>query len=72
MSSVELNSIHMDAGRKPSEVLNRLLDYYFDVETLAGPPESLDKNIVRACTGNLLLFIHRFGVFGAKNVLLKI
>ena len=31
LSSVQLNSIHVDAGKKPTEILNKLLEHFFDL-----------------------------------------
>lgn len=51
ISKVEIQNIHIAAGKKPSEILNKLLGYFFDLRTLASQPKNLDDRIVNACIG---------------------
>lgn len=57
ISSVEINNIHVDAGKRPSEILNKLLEYFFDLQTLAADPNQLNKTVTRACIGNYIYCI---------------
>ena len=47
ISKVEIQNIHI-------EMLNKLLGYFFDLQTLASQRESLDDKIVHACTGTIM------------------
>lgn len=51
ISKVEINNIHTEAGKQPTEILNKLLGHFFDLQTLASQRKSLDNTIVHACTG---------------------
>ena len=51
ISKVEINNIHTEAGKRPKEILNKLLGHFFYIQTLASQRESLDDTIVHACTG---------------------
>ena len=51
ISKVEINNIRAEAGKRPTEILNKLLGHFFDLQTLASQRESLDDTIVHACTG---------------------
>ena len=57
ISKVEIQNIHIEAGKKPTEMLNKLLGYYFDLQTLASQRNRLDDRIVHACTGMSITFI---------------
>lgn len=50
ISKVEINNIHTEAGKRPTEILDKLLGH-FNLQTLASQRESLDDTIVHACTG---------------------
>jgi len=54
ISKVEIQNIHIEAGKRPTEMLNKLLGYFFDLRTLASERENLDDKIVHACTGTLI------------------
>ena len=51
ISKVEINNIHTEASKRPTEILNKLVGHFFDLQTLASQRESLDDTIVHACTG---------------------
>ena len=54
ISKVEIQNIHIEAGKRPTEMLNKLLGYFFDLQTLASQRENLDDKIVHAFTGTLM------------------
>ena len=54
ISKVEIQNIHIEAGKRPTEMLNKLLGYFFDQHTLASQRENMDDNIVHVCTGTLM------------------
>lgn len=51
ISKVEIQNIHIEAGKRPTEILNKLLGYFFDLKTLASQRNNLNDTIVHACTG---------------------
>ena len=51
ISKVEIQNIHIEAGKRPTEMLNKLLGNFFDLRTLASQRENLDDKIVLACSG---------------------
>ena len=65
ISKVEIQNIHIEAGKKPSEILNKLLGYFFDLRTLASQPKSLDDRIVHACIGMSDSKAYEHALFGS-------
>ena len=53
ISKVEIQNIHIEAGKKPSEILNKFLGYFIYLRKLASQPKSLDDRIVHARIGML-------------------